>query len=90
MTHRTEGLSRSRTENREKEMSTVIKQLTTPLGPRAAGLPMSLDEFESTEFEPGYRYELIHRVLVVTPPPLEEERDANEELGHWLRNYQES
>ena len=50
-------------------------------------MPISLDEFESAEFEPGYRYELIHRVLVVTQPPLEEERDVNEELGHWLRNY---
>src|SRR6185436_15379604 len=51
---------------------------------------MSLDEFEEADFEPGYRYELIHGVLVVTPPPLEGERDANEELGHWLRGYQES
>lgn len=51
---------------------------------------MDLDEFEAAEFEPGYRYELIHGILVVTPPPLEEERDANEELGRWLRNYKES
>jgi Uma2 family endonuclease len=50
---------------------------------------MTLDEFEEADFELGYRYELIHGVLVVTPPPLEEERDANEELGRWLRNYQE-
>ena len=71
-------------------MSTVVEKLTTPLGPRDAGVPLSLAEFESAEFEPGYRYELIHGVLVVTPPPLEEERDANEELGRWLRNYQES
>ena len=25
----------------------------------------------------------------MSPAPLEEERDANEELGHWLRTYQE-
>ncbi len=61
-----------------------------PFGPRDAGQPMTLDDFEEAEFEPGYRYELIHGVLVVTPPPLEEERDANEELGHLLRTYRES
>lgn len=51
---------------------------------------MTLDDFEGAEFQPGYRYELIHGVLVVTPPPLEEERDANEELGYLLRDYQKS
>ncbi len=66
-------------------MSTVVEKLATPFGPRDAGVPISLDEFEL-----GHRYELIHGVLIVTPYPLEEERDANEELGHWLRNYQES
>jgi Uma2 family endonuclease len=71
-------------------MTTVLENLTTPFGPRDAGLTMTLDEFEEADFELGYRYELIHGVLVVTPPPLEEERDSNEELGHWLRNYQES
>lgn len=61
-----------------------------PYGPRDAGMPMTLDEFDEAEFEDGFRYELLKGVLVVTPPALEEERDANEELGHWLRNYQES
>jgi hypothetical protein len=60
-----------------------------PYGPRDAGIPMDLDEFEGAELEEGHRYELIHGVLVVTPWPLEEERDANEELGCWLRNYKE-
>jgi Uma2 family endonuclease len=66
--------------------------LLKPYGhrPRDAGLPMTLDEFEQADFELGYRYELIHGVLIVTPPPLEEERDCNEELGRWLRNYGES
>jgi Uma2 family endonuclease len=70
-------------------MAIVIDQLETPLGPRDAGMPLSQDEFEAADFERGYRYELIHGVLVVTPPPLEEERDSNEELGHWLRHYQD-
>jgi len=64
--------------------------LTTPLGPRDAGIPMTLDEFDDADFVPGHRYELIHGVLVVTPSPLEEERDSNEELGHWLRSYRDS
>lgn len=71
-------------------MATIIQTPIAPLGPRDAGVPMSLDEFEAADFVPGYRYELVHGVLIVTPPPLEEERDANEELGRWLRNYQES
>jgi Uma2 family endonuclease len=70
-------------------MATAIEKRIIPYGPPDAGLPMTLDEFDEAEFEEGYRYELIHGVLVVTPPPLEEERDANEELGRWLRNYQE-
>lgn len=64
------------------------KRSDAPFGPRDAGLPMTIEEFEAAEFEPGFRYELIHGVLVVTPPPLEEERDCNEELGFWLRTYQ--
>lgn len=71
-------------------MSTITAKQTAPYGPRDAGAIMTLDEFEEADFELGHRYELIHGVLVVTPPPLEEERDANEELGHWLRNYRES
>jgi len=72
-------------------MATVVeKETLIPFGPRDAGLPMTLDEFEDTEFERGYRYEVINGVLVVNAAPLEEERDANEELGHWLRTCQES
>jgi Uma2 family endonuclease len=66
------------------------KEIVIPFGPRDAGQPMTPDEFEAADFERGYRYELIKGILVVTPAPLEQERDANEELGHWLRNYRES
>jgi hypothetical protein len=58
-------------------MAGVVEQLTKPLGPRDAGIPLSLDEFENADYVKGYRYELIHGVLVVNPPPLEQERDAN-------------
>ncbi len=61
-----------------------------PLGPDSSGVCLTSEEFDAAEFEEGWRYELIHGVLVVSPPPLRNERDPNEELGHWLRNYQES
>lgn len=59
------------------------------LTPSSAGLRMTADEFDAADFEPGWRYELIQGVVVVSPAPLPEERDPNEELGRWLRNYQE-
>lgn len=62
-------------------MPTITAKHTAPYGPRDAGAIMTLDEFEEADFELGHRYELIHGVLVVTPRALEEERDANEELG---------
>ena len=59
------------------------------LSPASAGLLLTPEEFDSAEFEEGWRYELINDVLVASPFPPRSERDANEELGHWLRNYQE-
>jgi Uma2 family endonuclease len=60
------------------------------IGPDSAGVRMTPSEFDRAEFVEGWRYELIKGVLVVSPIPLEAERDPNEELGHWLRTYQES
>jgi len=49
---------------------------------------MSPEQFDAlTDFDERYRYELIHGVLVVTPPPGPTERDPNEELGYLLRDY---
>jgi Uma2 family endonuclease len=49
---------------------------------------MTPEEFDTaTEFDELYTYELIHGVLIVSPPPGESERDPNEELGHILRTY---
>ena len=60
------------------------------LGPRLAGTAMTPEEFDAVEeYDEDYCYELINGVLVVTPIPLAEETDPNEELGHWLRIYQE-
>lgn len=59
------------------------------LGPDSSGALLTPEEFDAADYEQGWRYELIHGVLVVSPPPLRKERDPNEELGRWLRNYQE-
>jgi Uma2 family endonuclease len=59
-------------------------------GPLSNGISMTPDEFDHGDFEEGYRYELVRGVLIVSPPPLEEERDPNEDLGHLLRTYQET
>src|SRR6266566_152347 len=59
------------------------------LGPDSAGILLAPRDFDRAEFTEGWRYELIKGVLVVSPPPLEMERDPNDELGRQLRNYQE-
>jgi Uma2 family endonuclease len=59
------------------------------LGPRSAGLMMTAKEFDRARFEEGWRYELINGVLVVSPTPSRQERHPNEQLGYWLRQYQE-
>jgi Uma2 family endonuclease len=53
------------------------------------GMMMTPEEFDAvTDVDPRFVYELIHGVLIVTPPPAETERDPNEELGVLLRTYQ--
>ncbi len=69
---------------------TLTKTRPLRLGPRAAGALLTTEEFDSARFEEGWRYELINEVLVVSPFPLRNERDPNEELGRSLRNSQES
>jgi Uma2 family endonuclease len=59
------------------------------LGPRSAGLLLTLTEFDHARPQQGWRYELINGVLVVSPTPSRQERDPNETLGQWLRNYQD-
>jgi Uma2 family endonuclease len=58
------------------------------LSPALAGTLMTPEEFDQAEEADGnFTYELIRGVLVVAPPPLEEERGPNEELGFQLRLY---
>jgi Uma2 family endonuclease len=61
------------------------------LGPGLAGTLMSVEEFDAARnIDENFTYELIHGVLVVAPPPLEEERGPNEELAFMLRLYKVS
>jgi Uma2 family endonuclease len=50
---------------------------------------MTPRESDRAEFVEGWRYELINGVLVLSPIPLENESDPNEQLGHLLRTYAE-
>jgi Uma2 family endonuclease len=73
-------------------MSTSRAQLRIRrrISPSCAGLRMSPEEFDSlTNCDDRYRYELVHGVLVVTPPPAIAERDSNGELEYLLRFYKE-
>jgi Uma2 family endonuclease len=68
----------------------VAGQPITRLHPGLNGVLMTLEEYEAIdEWEPGYRYELIHGVLIVSPPPGDAGQGPNERLGHWLWDYQQ-
>ncbi len=71
-------------------MSSAEVEAPIVLGPELAGTLMTPEEFDAVEeCDEGFVYELIHGVLVVSPPPLESERGPNEMLGHWLLTYRE-
>jgi Uma2 family endonuclease len=71
-------------------LSTIIREDQVTLGFELAGTLMTPEEFDAIEeADENYRYELIRGVLIVSPSASVEERDPNEELGHWLRNYRE-
>ncbi len=62
---------------------------TARLGRLSNGMLMTPEEFDAaTDFDELYGYELIHGVLIVSPPPGESERDPNGELEYLLRAYQ--
>jgi Uma2 family endonuclease len=64
---------------------------TRPLGPWANGVELSPEEYDAaTEWEPGYRYELVKGILIVSPPAGLGERSPNDYLGFMLWKYAES
>lgn len=63
------------------------------MGPGSAGTLTTVEEFDALEIENCdelYRYELIHEVLVVSPPPSLHERDPNDQLLYLLLIYKET
>src|SRR5436309_812691 len=71
-------------------MATVTAKRLREFGPDSAGTLMAPREFDRADFVEAWRYELIRGVLVVSPIPLENERDANGELGYMLRVYRDN
>ena len=71
-------------------MSSSLSTDQLTIGPEHAGVLMTPEEFDAhDDWNELYRYELLQGRLIVTPQPLESERDPNEELGHLLRSYRE-
>jgi Uma2 family endonuclease len=76
----------------DQETPMKLTEIDSPLvlGPELNGTLMTPREFDAVEeCDENWVYELIHGVLVVSPPPLESERGPNEKLGYWLLLYQE-
>jgi Uma2 family endonuclease len=67
----------------------TVETAKLALGQHSNGMLLTPWEFDSADFEKGWRYELVNGVLVVNAAPLRNERDPNEELGYWLRKYQD-
>ena len=67
----------------------TLKRKRMLLGPDSAGVSLTPKEFWEADYEEGWRYELIHGVLIVAPAAAMAERDPNDDLGYRLRWYQE-
>ncbi len=58
------------------------------LGPHSNGALMTPKEFDTAgDWEDGWRYELVHGVLIVNPPPLDAQVGPNEYLGNLFYEY---
>lgn len=71
-------------------MATATLKQVREFGPDSAGIRMSPREFDRAHFVEGWRYELINGVLIMSPIPLENERDPNGELEYLLRLYRDT
>jgi Uma2 family endonuclease len=71
-------------------MSAVTELCIPTLGLESAGMYLTPEEFDAvTDCDEQYGYELIHGVLIVRAIPSDADANANEELGCWLRTYQD-
>jgi Uma2 family endonuclease len=66
------------------------RQQPEVFGPASNGILMTPKEFDNAQFDENWDYELINGVLIVSPIPLMNENDPNEELSHLLRNYRDN
>ncbi len=72
-------------------MSNLAAAIDIRLDATSNGMILSPEEFDAiVDYDDEFVYELIHRVVVVNPVPLEGETDPNDELGYWLRRYGET
>ena len=68
----------------------VAETKSIRLSRRSNGMELSPEEFDAvTKWDPAYRYELVHGVVIVSPIPAEGEAAPVDELGYLLRRYQE-
>jgi Uma2 family endonuclease len=69
----------------------TLSSAPTRLGPDSNGMLLTVDEYDAVqEWDDRYRYELIHGVLIVSPPASASERSPNDELGYLIRLYQDT
>jgi hypothetical protein len=62
-------------------MSVLETPISLKLAPELAGILLSPEEFDAVEeCDELYNYELVHRVLIVAPPPSIGERRPNDRL----------
>jgi Uma2 family endonuclease len=70
---------------------TDIQSPPTRIGPECNGMLLSAAEYDAvTDWDEDFRYELVHGVLIVTPPAAAGERFPNDDLGYLIRVYQET
>lgn len=68
-----------------------ISSPPTHIGPESNGMMMTPDEYDSIrEWDESYRYELVHGVLIVSPPADPGQRSPNNYLGYMIVTYQEN
>ena len=66
----------------------VIATNATRLSRRSNGMELSSEDFDAvTKWDPAYRYELIHGVVIVSPIPAEGESASVDELGYLLMKF---
>jgi Uma2 family endonuclease len=71
--------------------TTRARRTRVKLDRRSNGMLMTPQEFDAVrDYDERYVYELVHGVVIVSPPPARAERGPNEELGYILRLHKET